>query len=82
MPWWIARKAAPAVWKRIPWKMVWTVALWLAEKGRERVRENLTQSEQTEFWTMIKKSKGRPSNLSQRDRTRMKNIVGKAIRGT
>jgi hypothetical protein len=82
MPWWIARKAAPAVWKRIPWKMVWTVALWLAEKGRERVRENLTQSEQTEFWTMIKKSKGRPSNLSQRDRTRLKNIVGKAIRGT
>lgn len=82
MPWWIARKAAPAVWKRIPWKMVWTVSLWLAEKGRERVRENLTQSEQTEFWTMIRKSKGRPSNLSQRDRTRMKNIVGKAIRGT
>ncbi len=82
MPWWIARKAAPAVWKRIPWKMVWTVSLWLAEKGRERVRENLTQSEQTEFWTMIKKSKGRPSNLNQRDRTRLKNIVGKAIRGT
>jgi len=82
MPWWIARKAAPAVWKRIPWKMVWTVSLWLAEKGRERVRQNLTQSEQTEFWGLIRKSKGRPSNLSGRDRTRMKNIVGKAIRGT
>ena len=81
MPWWIARKAAPAVWKRIPWKMVWTVSLWLAEKGRERLRENLTQSEQTEFWSLTKKSKGRPSNLSQRDRTRLKNIVGKAIRG-
>jgi hypothetical protein len=82
MPWWIARKAAPAVWKRIPWKMVWTVSLWLAEKGRERVRENLTQSEQTEFWSLIKKSKGRPTNLGQRDRTRLKNIVGKAIRGS
>jgi hypothetical protein len=81
MPWWIARKAAPAVWKRIPWKMVWTVSLWLAEKGRERLRENLTASEQGEFWTLTKKSKGRPSNLSQRDRTRLKNIVGKAIRG-
>jgi hypothetical protein len=81
MPWWIARKAAPVVWKRIPWKMVWTVSLWLAEKGRERLRENLTQSEQTEFWSLTKKSKGRPSNLSQRDRTRLKNIVGKAIRG-
>ncbi len=81
MPWWIARKAAPAVWKRIPWKMVWTVSLWLAEKGRERLRENLSAGEQTEFWNLTKKSKGRPSNLSQRDRTRLKNIVGKAIRG-
>jgi hypothetical protein len=81
MPWWIASKAAPAVWKRIPWKMVWTVSLWLAEKGRERIRQNLTQSEQSEFFGLIKKSKGRPSNLSQRDRTRLKNIVGKAIRG-
>ena len=81
MPTWILSKAAPAVWKRIPWKMVWTVALWLAEKGRERVRENLTQSEQSEFFNLIRNSKGRPSNLSQRDRSRLKNIVGKAIRG-
>jgi hypothetical protein len=81
MPFWIASKAAPAVWKRIPWKMAWTVSLWLANKGRERVRENLTEKEQSEFWNLAKKSKGRPGNLSQRDRTRMKTIVGKAIRG-
>jgi hypothetical protein len=81
MPLWIAKKAAPAVWKRIPWKMVWTVSLWLADKGRERVRQNLTESEQREFWSLAKKSKGRPGALPQRDRTRMKNIVGKAIRG-
>lgn len=82
MPTWILSKAAPAVWKRIPWKMVWTVSLWLAEKGRERIRENLTQSEQSEFFGLIKKSMGRPSNLSQRDRSRLKNIAGKAIRGS
>jgi hypothetical protein len=81
MPFWIARRAAPAVWKRVPWKMVWTVSVWLANKGRERVRQNLTQKEQTEFWNLAKKSKGRPGSLSQRDRTRLKNIVGKAIRG-
>ena len=81
MPLWIARKAAPAVWKRIPWKMVWTVSLWLANKGRDRVQQNLTEREQSEFWNLVKKSKGRPGNLSQRDRTRMKSIVGKAIRG-
>jgi len=81
VPLWIAKRAAPAVWKRIPWKMVWTVSLWLGSKGRERIQENLTKREQQEFWNLVKKSKGRPDNLAQRDRTRLKNIVGKAIRG-
>ena len=81
MPAWIARRAAPAVWKRIPWKMVWTVVVWLGNKGRERIEQNLTQKEQSEFWSLLKKSKGKPGNLSQRDQTRIKNIAGKAIRG-
>jgi len=46
------------------------------------VRENLSAEEQSEFWSLIKKSKGRPGNLGDRDRTRMKAIVGKAVRGT
>jgi hypothetical protein len=82
MPTWIARKAVPAIWKRIPWRTVWAISLWLANKGRERVERNLTEREQSEFWSLVKKSRGRPGNLAQRDRTRMKNIVGKAIRGT
>jgi hypothetical protein len=81
MPLWIARRAAPAVWKRIPWKLVWAAVVWLGNKGRERVEDNLTQKEQSEFWSLLKKSKGRPDNLSQRDRTRMKNIAGKALSG-
>jgi hypothetical protein len=81
MPFWIAKRAAPAVWKRIPWRMVWTVVLWLGAKGRDRVQENLTEKEQGEFWRLVKKSKGRPGNLAQRDKTRLKNIAGKAIRG-
>lgn len=81
MPTWLARRAAPFIWRRVPWKMVWSASLWLANKGRERVQANLTQAEQTEFWNLIRKSKGKPANLSQRDRTRMKNIAGKAIRG-
>lgn len=81
MPWWIARKAAPRIWKRIPWKTVWAVSVWLVEKGRERVANNLTEREQREFWGLVKKSRGRPGNLGPRDRARMKDIVGKAIRG-
>lgn len=81
MPLWIARRAVPAVWRRVPWKMVWVVAVWLVEKGRERVKDNLTKKEQQELLHLVKKSKGRPSSLPQRDRTRIKNIAGKAIRG-
>jgi hypothetical protein len=81
MPWWLARKAAPRIWRRVPWKLVWTASLWLANKGRERTQQNLTKPEQTEFWNLLKKSGGRPGNLAQRDRTRLKNIVGKALRG-
>ena len=82
MPAWIARRAVPAMWRRIPWKMVWAVSLWLAAKGRDRVQSNLTQKEQREFWQIVKRSKGRPSSLPQRDRTRLKNIAGKAVRGS
>lgn len=82
MPAWIARKTIPAIWKRIPWRTVWAISLWLANKGRDRVQKNLTDREQAEFWSLVKKSKGKPTNLTQRDRTRLKNIVGKAIRGT
>jgi hypothetical protein len=81
MPAWIARRAVPWIWKKVPWKTVWTIALWLGQRGRDRVRDNLTQSEQTEFWNLLKKSHGRPGNLTQRDQTRIKTIVGKAIRG-
>jgi hypothetical protein len=81
MPSWIALRAAPAVWRRVPWKMVWVVSVWLAEKGRDRVNENLTKKERSEFLNLITRSKGRPSNLAQRDKTRLRNIAGKAIRG-
>ncbi len=81
MPSWIARKAVPAIWRRVPWRTVWAVSLWLASRGRERVQQNLTAAEQREFWELTKKSRGKPGNLSKRDRGRMKKIAGKAIRG-
>jgi len=81
MPFWLARKAAPHIWKRVPWKTVWVATLWLVNQRRERVESKLTKGEQSEFWNLLKKSKGRPGNLTPRDRTRVKHIVGKAIRG-
>jgi hypothetical protein len=81
MPVWLARKAAPHVWKRVPWAKVWVVSLWLLKKGRDLIEKNLTRREQTEFWNLMKKTAGGPGKLTQRDRTRLKHIVGKAIRG-
>lgn len=81
MPTWIAAKAIPAIWKRVPWKTVWAVSVWLANKGRDRVQQNLTASEQRDFWELSKKSRGKPGNLSAKERARMKTIAGKAIRG-
>jgi hypothetical protein len=81
MPWWLARKAAPHVWKRVPWAKVWVATLWLMKRGQDRIQQNLSKHEQTEFWNLMKKSKGKPGNLGKRDKTRVKNLVGKAIRG-
>jgi hypothetical protein len=81
VPTWIALKALPAIWRRVPWKTVWAVSMWLATKGKERVQNNLTPAEQREFWELTKESHGKPGNLSKRERERMKKIAGKAIRG-
>jgi hypothetical protein len=78
---WIVRRFAPGLWRRVPWSVVWAAAVWLVEKGRERVERNLTQKERQELLRLVRKSKGRPGNLPQRDRTRLKNIAGKALRG-
>ena len=77
MAMWIARRA----WKRIPWKLVWLSAVWLVEKGRERMESNLTKRERQELLRLVTKSRGLPNTLSKHDRTRLKNIAGKALRG-
>ena len=75
------RKLGPAAWRSVPWIRVWTVALWLGAKGRDRLNENLTAPERKELGTLLARSKGRPGNLTQRDRTRVRNIVRKAAFG-
>ena len=51
----------PAVWRRVPWRMVWAVAVWLVEQGRERVQRNLSKKERQELLRLVEKSKGRPA---------------------
>lgn len=67
--------------KRVPWLKVWAMATWLVAKGRAHVNDNLTEAERSELRKLVTKSKGRPTNLSQRDRDRVKTIVKKAAVG-
>ncbi len=68
--------------KRIPWVKVWAMATWLVAKGRARLEDNLTESERTELRKLVTSSKGKPGNLSQRQRDRVKTIVKKAAVGS
>ena len=77
MAMWMARR----LWRRVPWKLVWLASVWLVEKGRERMEANLTKRERQELIRLVKKSRGLPNTLPQRERTRLKNIAGKAMRG-
>ena len=67
--------------KRVPWMKVWATAAWLAKKGRDRLEDKLSESERKELRRIVASSKGRPSNVSKRDRTRLKNLVKKATTG-
>ena len=67
--------------KRVPWMKVWATATWLVAKGRAHVKDNLSASEREELRKLVTKSKGKPGNLSQRDRDRVKSIVKKAAVG-
>lgn len=67
--------------KRVPWVKVWATATWLVAKGRTHLKDNLSDSEREELRKLVTKSKGKPGNLSQRDRNRVKAIVKKAAVG-
>jgi len=74
--------SAFSVAKRVPWLKVWAAATWLVAKGRAHLNDNLSQGERTELRKLVTKSKGNPTNLSQRDRDRVKTIVKKAAVGS
>jgi hypothetical protein len=68
--------------KRVPWLKVWAAATWLVAKGRAHLNDNLSEAERTELRKLVAKSRGKPTNLSQRDRDRVKAIVKKAAVGS
>ena len=73
-------KLVPLVVKT-PWARVLAVATWVFGAGKARLDENLTKKERSELTKLMLKSKGRPSNLTERQRTRFRRLVNKAVTG-
>jgi hypothetical protein len=64
--------------RRLPWQLILTVGLRIAQEGRRRW-DRLNQREQREVVRMVRKSRGRPSNLTERERVALRRLVWKAV---
>jgi hypothetical protein len=62
----------------VPWKKVLLAAALVYRKGSAAARA-LTPSERQRLLDLVKKSQGRPSNLTDRERTRVKELSSKAL---
>jgi len=63
------------------WRAAFGAAKWLYGQGRERLTKNLTPAEQRELWELLRKSRGRRVNLSQREQERFRALVRRGVFG-
>ena len=77
MPAWVLKALAAA--RKVPWKRVMAAIVWLATAGRE-YWNRLTPDERREVLDLVKKSKGKRSNLSQREQDRVVALLEKVRR--
>ena len=64
--------------KRIPWKRVLLIAQQVYVRG-SAASKALTPAERQRLLELVKKWQGRPSNLSDRERTHVRELAGKAL---
>ena len=64
--------------RRIPWKRALFVAQQLYVRGSAASRA-LTAAERKRLLDLVKKSQGRPSNLTERERARVRELAGKGL---
>jgi hypothetical protein len=67
--------------KAIPWAVVWEVGRSLWFNSRDRVNENLSAREREDFGAIVRKGRGRPWNLDEKERSRLVALVKKAATG-
>ena len=73
--------AAKLIASRIPWARAVMIARWLYKHGRRRLEQNLTSSERSELWDLLRKSGGRRSSLSSRQQKRFIALVRQGATG-
>jgi hypothetical protein len=66
--------------RAIPWLALYESGKWIYGHGR-RAWENLDPSERERLGDLLRKSKGRRSNLSTRERDELRSLVKKAVTG-
>jgi hypothetical protein len=66
--------------RAIPWLALYESGKWIYGHGR-RAWENLEPSERERLGDLLRKSKGRRSNLSTRERDELRSFVKKAVTG-
>ena len=71
----------PIFWRRLPWRRIWAISIWLAKKGRDRLERNLSSSERQTFFDLMRKSKGRRRNLSKKEQDRFLGLLRQAVTG-
>ena len=67
--------------RAIPWAVVWEVGRTLWFDARDRVTQNLSPREREDFAAIIRKGRGRPWNLDEKERGRLAELVKKAATG-
>lgn len=78
MPVWAALVSSRA--RAVPWTILYKSATWLYGRGQQ-FWDNLGAGERKELGDLVKKSKGRRANLSEREAERLRNIVRKGFSG-
>ncbi len=66
--------------RRIPWKTLFVAGQQLYQRGRA-FRDNLTAAERTRLGEILRKSKGRRSNISDPEVGELTGLVRKGFRG-
>ena len=72
------------LWRRgraVPWAVVWEVGRSLWFDARDRVNENLSPREREDLAAVVRQRRGRPWNLSEKERRRLVELVKKAATG-